>query len=831
MGTLFEKDADGKPIVDGNGMLVPSTTNVVPDAGIILSTGDPDHFFYNNEDDTTGIFFDFNVTEIDETTTIADTGGDEDLLAAVIAAHDSDELCPSRNAFVPPVPITIFDSCVLEFEFRCRNNDEERTDQVTFNYIFGSEEYYEFVDNVFNDVFGFYLNSENIAVVRNIPRPGTSDPTADKVIVAINSVNQIRNAHLFNGNDPSEDSNNPDDPAIGILYPLIEADGFTNSLEASATTNNVGWNTMKLAVGDTCDADLDTWVLLERNSFACREPTTSPSTAPSLVPSTSIAPTAAPTKSPSVSPTTASPTTSPTASPSSLPSLQPSVVDQIIIIGGSLSISVDVCVFSDADKSAFSAAALLTVKQLVGCADDAELSSDNCVAEIAALCPLTRRLKTSSSYSSSRGLQEEIVQPNDWQLDFTVAATFTCEFASCNSAIDAVSTDSAAGSLVGPIAASFGSDDLLTRLSANMLDTGNFAPDLLLCFAVWGRVDSNPNLEVTPDTGLLSLLPYYPDWEFDSGTCLQGAENAPRYMQLDPESWLYSDLAGCCARYFGGWNENACNNVDGSGLWYVSHAQELCVTDCRVGSGQFCGGLAQDISDDLYSNPRSCCNTDLPWRFIEHCEAFSLQNTCYRGTMKYHRGDNEGWPIKSNVCVRDCDPVRDGASCGGLVEDTYIELWDTAEACCSEHHEWMNPVLCAARSDVQPLDMWWPDKINSLCVHDIVTPTEELSIQVYNSTALCCSEAINWLSVADCRARSGDTTILAATNMYYVDWGRERCVQDCEGDAPCVGLGEAQPWDERYATASECCAMLDWIPRRECFGVGVSVSRNLLGST
>ena len=109
----------------------------------------------------------------------------------------------------------------------------------------------------------------------------------ENVNVVINSINQFRNTQMFNGNDPSEGRRNEGDARIGVLYPLIEADGFTNTLDATATPNTE-WNTMKLAIGDTCDEILDSWVLLERQLFACRAPTTLPSTAPSLVPSISL---------------------------------------------------------------------------------------------------------------------------------------------------------------------------------------------------------------------------------------------------------------------------------------------------------------------------------------------------------------------------------------------------------------------------------------------------------------------------------------------------------------------------------------------------------------
>ena len=81
------------------------------------------------------------------------------------------------------------------------------TPQVTFQYLFGPDEYYEYVDSAFNDAFAFFLNGENIALL-----PDGTD-------VAINSVNPNKNSELYFENDVSEPS--------GMQYIEIEADGFT----------------------------------------------------------------------------------------------------------------------------------------------------------------------------------------------------------------------------------------------------------------------------------------------------------------------------------------------------------------------------------------------------------------------------------------------------------------------------------------------------------------------------------------------------------------------------------------------------------------------------
>ena len=47
--------------------------------------------------------------------------------------------------------LTLYNPAVLEFDFMTT------ADMVTFNYVFASEEYPEFVDMGYNDVFGFFV--------------------------------------------------------------------------------------------------------------------------------------------------------------------------------------------------------------------------------------------------------------------------------------------------------------------------------------------------------------------------------------------------------------------------------------------------------------------------------------------------------------------------------------------------------------------------------------------------------------------------------------------------------------------------------------------------
>ena len=142
-----------------------------------------------------------------------------------------------------------FDAAILEFDFECPGSSV-----VSFQYVFASEEYNEFVNDIFNDAFGWFLNGSNIALL-----PGSATP------VSINTVNGGNPL----GTDASNSSfyvNNDLDDGGGAI--LTEADGLTVVLGAEANLNP-GVNHMKLAIADAGDSSFDSWVFLKAGSFQC----------------------------------------------------------------------------------------------------------------------------------------------------------------------------------------------------------------------------------------------------------------------------------------------------------------------------------------------------------------------------------------------------------------------------------------------------------------------------------------------------------------------------------------------------------------------------------
>ncbi len=195
------------------------------DQGLVLSSGD--------------------VTSIVGPNLLDDTSTNNDLLGDA----DLDALIPGYSTF---------DATVLEFDFTC-----SQPTVMSFQYVFASEEYNEWVNSPFNDVFGFFLNGVNIAIT-----PAAC--SAPGIPVAINNVN-CGNPYSLLGGGPNCDCyrNNDLDDAGGLIN--TEMDGLTQVFYATATIQP-GTNHMKLAVADAGDHILDSNVLLACQSFTCASP-------------------------------------------------------------------------------------------------------------------------------------------------------------------------------------------------------------------------------------------------------------------------------------------------------------------------------------------------------------------------------------------------------------------------------------------------------------------------------------------------------------------------------------------------------------------------------
>lgn len=161
------------------------------------------------------------------------------------------------------------DKAVLEFDFVPSGNT------ITFRYVFGSEEYNEYVCSSFNDVFGFFISGPgivgtfqlqaiNIAII-----PNTSTP------VAINTINNgtpgaYGTASTCAAVDPQWNTHTAYyiDNTGGSS---VQFDGFTVVMEAVAQVQCHETYHLKLAIADAGDTGLDSGVFLEAGSLQSDE--------------------------------------------------------------------------------------------------------------------------------------------------------------------------------------------------------------------------------------------------------------------------------------------------------------------------------------------------------------------------------------------------------------------------------------------------------------------------------------------------------------------------------------------------------------------------------
>lgn len=147
---------------------------------------------------------------------------------------------------------SVNDATIVEFDF------VPASDTIRFNYIFGSEEFPEFANSSFNDVFGFFISG-----------PGISGPYSNGAInIALLpngdpvTIDNVYNSGTWytgptSGNGSTGDAYNN----------VVQYDGCTVPLTAEVILTACETYHIKLAVGDAGDSSYDTGVFIEAGSF------------------------------------------------------------------------------------------------------------------------------------------------------------------------------------------------------------------------------------------------------------------------------------------------------------------------------------------------------------------------------------------------------------------------------------------------------------------------------------------------------------------------------------------------------------------------------------
>ncbi len=142
------------------------------------------------------------------------------------------------------------------------------TDKLTVQFVFGSEEYNEYVYSNFNDQIGIWVNGIHYAA------------TPDGQEIGIGTINRAADFNPANGSD-ANDPNSTHDPTDGIFESALpslyrdnstatfvtEMDGFTVTVSITIDVVAGQQTDVKIGLADTGDAGFDSWLLIKADSF------------------------------------------------------------------------------------------------------------------------------------------------------------------------------------------------------------------------------------------------------------------------------------------------------------------------------------------------------------------------------------------------------------------------------------------------------------------------------------------------------------------------------------------------------------------------------------
>ncbi len=153
-------------------------------------------------------------------------------------------------------------------------------DTLEFRYVFGSEEYPEFVCADYNDVFGFFISGPNPAggnyVNKNIALiPDPTDPSGETFLNRPVTVNNVNSGMIGTAGNPDINNCSGANGSLAFSqyyntiatgdYPVFDA--VLDIFIAQAIVIPCESYTIKIAIGDTSDDAIDSGVFLEAKSF------------------------------------------------------------------------------------------------------------------------------------------------------------------------------------------------------------------------------------------------------------------------------------------------------------------------------------------------------------------------------------------------------------------------------------------------------------------------------------------------------------------------------------------------------------------------------------
>jgi hypothetical protein len=149
------------------------------------------------------------------------------------------------------------DAQILSFDFQAYS------DSVEFNFVFSSEEYNDYTNTSFNDIFGFFVTGPGYSPNTNVALiPGTTTPI---------SINNVNNGGPTSGTATGPCLNcayyidNVNSNAVGLSH-----DGYTVTMKIKFPIWPCSTYHFEIALADVSDGIFDSAIMFESNSFvAC----------------------------------------------------------------------------------------------------------------------------------------------------------------------------------------------------------------------------------------------------------------------------------------------------------------------------------------------------------------------------------------------------------------------------------------------------------------------------------------------------------------------------------------------------------------------------------
>jgi len=306
-------------------------------------------------------------------------------------------------------------------------------------------------------------------------------------------------------------------------------------------------------------------------------------------------------------------------------------------------------------------------------------------------------------------------------------------------------------------------------------------------------------------TNPLTMFLFYPDWSGTGEGCRNdGGE--PAYMTANPRDYLSSSIVDCCSTYFGWIFDRCTGNLPGicsRALFYPDWegANQGCIDD-----GNEPDYMRDNAMGLLYVQLVECCTQHYSWNFLVCTDAPANLNS------NLYYPDWEG-----------DDTCKNGGGQPDYMNNAPT-LWmhDSLAACCKANYrhiyaECVGSDTTSGSSTLSTLPgLWYPDwsqNSDNVCKNDnneAEYMTNNPGMWMFSSQVECCREHYFWNYVpcagAGATEVDGSTSTTTATFLYYMNYARGTCVQDCLGPTPATCGGLAESWDITYLTLRICCA-------------------------